>query len=407
MPQRVLISILLFALPATFSSAQDSGVTWKHLSTATGDLPIPNRGTEQTSLTVADFGHDNRPGFIVTERTAADSVVLYRPTTTGWSRSVIEPQPLHIEAGGVAMDVDGDGNLDFIAAGDWKSNNIWWWRNPYPKIDELWERRLIKRSGSPKHHDQIAADLNGSGKAQLLFWNQDAHGLFIATIPADPLHADAWPITQLYHYNTDSEPEQLGKSPAWKGIDEHEGLAIMDIDGDGRLDIVGGGRWFRNLGELKFEENLIDPRYSFSRAATGRFIKDSPRPQVLFVVGDGDGPLNLYEWVQGTWIIHKIADIHFGHSLQVADFNGDGNLDIFCAEQRLDGANPNSHAYIFYGDGKGNFRQSIVIGGLDFHESKVADLDGDGRPDIITKPYNYQSPRIDIFLNLGPKKAGK
>ena len=105
MPQRVLISILLFALPATFSSAQDSGVTWKHLSTATGDLPIPNRGTEQTSLTVADFGHDNRPGFIVTERTAADSVVLYRPTTTGWSRSVIEPRPLHIEAGGVAMDV--------------------------------------------------------------------------------------------------------------------------------------------------------------------------------------------------------------------------------------------------------------------------------------------------------------
>ena len=57
---------------------------------------------------------------MLTERTAADSLVLYRRSGQGWSRSVIEPEPLHIEAGGVAMDVDGDGNLDYIAAGDWQ-----------------------------------------------------------------------------------------------------------------------------------------------------------------------------------------------------------------------------------------------------------------------------------------------
>ena len=125
------------------------------------------------------------------------------------------------------------------------------------------------------------------------------------------------------------------------------------------------------------------------------------------MVGDGDGPLMMYEWVKGTWVSRKLADIHFGHSLQIADFDGDGNLDIFCAEQRLDGANPQSKAYIFYGDGKGNFTRNVVVEGLDFHESKVADLNGDGRLDIISKPYNYQSPRIDIFLNLGPKGAAK
>ena len=392
---------LIFAALSIASDLAPQRLAWKHLSTATGDLPVPNKGTEQTSLTVADFGHDGLPGFVLTERTAPDSVVLYRRMGKGWTRSVIEPQPLHIEAGGVAMDVDGDGNLDYIAAGDYASNEIWWWRNPYPQIGQPWKRYTLKHAGANKHHDQMAADFDGCGKPELVFWNQDAHALFIAKVPPDPLHADSWPPTEVYHYSTDSQPEQLGKSPSWKGVNEHEGLAIIDVDGDGKPDIVGGGRWFRNLGGLKFEENLIDPRYSFSRAAAGKLTKDRARPQVVFVVGDGDGPLLWYEWVKGTWVAHKLADIHFGHSLQIADFDGDGNLDIFCAEQRLDGANPQSKAYIFYGDGKGNFTKNVVAEGLDFHESKVADLDGDGRLDIITKPYNYQSPRIDIFLNQG------
>jgi hypothetical protein len=404
---RMLLVAAALMLPALLS-AQDQEtaqrpVTWKHLSSVTGDLPLCNHGTEQTSLTVADFGHDGHPGFVITERTSANSVVLYRRVGDRWGCTVIEPQPLHIEAGGVAMDVDGDGNLDYIAAGDFKSNEIWWWRNPYPHMDQPWKRYTIKHSGAAKHHDQIKAQLDDSGKPQIVFWNQDAHGLFIAKVPPDPLHADQWPITQVYHYSTDSQPEQLGKSPNWKGINEHEGLAVIDVDGDGKLDIVGGGRWFRNLGGLKFEEELVDPRYSFSRAAAGKLVKDSERPQIVFVVGDGAGPLIWYEWVKGTWMAHKLADIQFGHNLQIADFDGDGNLDIFCAEQRLDGANPESKAYIFYGDGKGNFSKTVVAEGIDFHESKVVDLDGDGRPDIVSKPYNYGTPRVDIFMNQGPK----
>lgn len=403
--KKSLLSLFVLAVSVSFAqNAPQQPVQWKHLSTVTGDLPLPSHGTEQTTLTLADFAHDGHPAFILTERTAADSVVLYRNIKGAWTRSVIEPRPTQIEAGGVALDIDGDGNLDFIAAGDYRSNEIWWWRNPYPHMDQPWQRYTMKHSAGNKHHDQMKADFDGSGRPQIVFWNQGSQGLFIAKAPADPIHSDAWPITQIYHYSTDSQPDQLGKSPDWKGINEHEGLAVLDIDGDGKPDIVGGGRWFRNLGDLKFEENPIDPRYSFSRTAAGKLIKDSARPQVLFVVGDGAGPLNMYDWQKGTWVAKKIADIKFGHTLQIADFDGDGNLDIFCAEQRLDGANPESKAYIFYGDGKGNFKQTVVAEGIDFHEAKVSDLNGDGRPDIISKPYNYQSPRIDIFMNEGPAK---
>ncbi len=400
-------AILLFA--AVLAAAPPAAeFAWKHLSSANGDLPAPNRGNEQTSLTVADFNRDGLNDFVVTERTAADSVVLYLRNHSGWTRSVIEPQPLHIEAGSVALDVDGDGDLDFIAGGDYKSNQIWWWENPYPDLasGRPWVRHIIKNSGSPKHHDQAAADFDGCGKPELVFWNQDAHALMIAKMPADPRHSGPWPLTEVYHYSTDSEPVQRGTPASFKGVNEHEGLAVIDIDGDGRPDIVGGGRWFRNLGGLRFEENLIDPNYSFSRAAAGQ-LKKGGRPEVVLVVGDGDGPLNWYEYVKGAWIPHEIAQIHYGHSLAVLDVDGDGNLDIFCAEQRLNGQNADSKIYIFYGDGQGHFTPSIVDRGYDLHEAKIADLNGDGLPDILGKPYNFQAPRLDVWLNLGRRPASR
>ena len=100
----------------------------------------------------------------------------------------------------------------------------------------------------------------------------------------------------------------------------------------------------------------------------------------------------------------KIADIHQGHSLQVVDFNHDGNLDIFCAEQRLDGTNPDSKVYVFLGDGKGSFTPTVIATGLDSHEAKVADLDGNGTLDVLVKPYNWQTPRLDILLNPAASK---
>jgi hypothetical protein len=58
---------------------------------------------------------------------------------------------------------------------------------------------------------------------------------------------------------------------------------------------------------------------------------------------------------------------------------------------------------ILLGDGKGNFVTHVVDGNIGCHEGKIADLDGDGDYDILSKPYNWDTPRLDIFLNQSSK----
>ncbi|MFN7994533.1 MAG: VCBS repeat-containing protein [Bryobacteraceae bacterium] len=403
---RIANVLPLGLLGAALLAAAGSQPVWKHLSTANGDLPVPNKGTEETSATVFDVDGDGVNDFVITERTAAPAVVWYRRTAHGWQKYVMEAGPLHIEAGSTFADIDGDGDLDFVAGGDWKSNEIWWWENPKPNYspNTPWKRHIIKNTGGAKHHDELFARLNGDqAKPELVLWNQDSHKLMIAAIPADPRNSGPWPLTEIYSYSTASQPPQRGKAASFKGVNEHEGLAVADVDGDGKLDIVGGGHWFRNLGNNHFEAHEVDPGYTFTRAGVGRF-KPGKMAQIVLVIGDGEGPLMFYESIDGKWVGRKIADIHQGHSLQVVDFNHDGNLDIFCAEQRLDGTNPDSKIYVFLGDGKGNFTPTVVATGLDSHEAKVADLDGNGTLDVLVKPYNWQTPGLDIFLNLAANK---
>ncbi|GAH50592.1 unnamed protein product, partial [marine sediment metagenome] len=92
------------------------------------------------------------------------------------------------------------------------------------------------------------------------------------------------------------------------------------------------------------------------------------------------------------------------HSLQLADFNGDGHLDIFCGEMRLHGKNRDAKMWIFFGDGRGNFKKEILAVGFGVHEAKVADLDGDGDVDILGKPYDWETPRIDVWFNNIPRE---
>ena len=399
--KKLTLCLLIATLTGNFIAAQ---INWVHLSTTKGDLEIPNAGKQQTSCAVADFDNDGINDFCITERTTAPGVVWYRRTESGWDRYVVDEGICLIDAGTTAFDVDNDGDMDIIAGAESRTNEVWWWENPYPDFSKPWKKHIIRNKGGNKAHDQITGDFDGDLKPDLVFWAQGDQTLYFTRIPDNPKEPAEWKLIPVYKYYGDSQMEQHGTYPSWKKTNEHEGLAKIDIDGDGIQDIVGGGLWFKYLGNDKFSYNVIDGAYTFSRSAAGQLVKGG-RPEVVMVVGDGWAPMYMYEYQKDTWVRKEIVpNVSNGHTLAIVDLDGDGNLDIWYAEMTL-GGNTRAVNKILFGDGAGNFdREMIISEGIDLHDSEIADLDGDGDLDILGKPYDGGAPRIDIWLQNGTAK---
>jgi len=82
----------------------------------------------------------------------------------------------------------------------------------------------------------------------------------------------------------------------------------------------------------------------------------------------------------------QVFDLGAGHSpsaLAVADFNGDGRLDVAVGSEGSDDVT------IFLGDGRGGLRRSGSF------RVVLADLDGDGRADAVTA--NSESHTISVL----------
>ncbi len=377
--------------PAALSEQDISPENWRHLSSTTGDLPVPDNFPEQqTAALVLDVDNDGLNDLVVGARRASPAMVWYKREVDGWTRYLIDDATLNIEAGGAFHDIDGDNDLDIVMGADSRGNEVWWWENPAPTFepDTAWNRYEIKNAGEDKHHDQMFGDFDGDGQAELVFWNQFGEALVLADIPADPT-IEPWPQTEIF---------------SWLESDnkKYEGFAQADINGDGKIDIIGGGLWFEHEGGTDYTAHTIAEDRDFTRSAAGQLVAGG-RPEVVIGPGDDIGRLLWYEWDGDSWEGTDLLgfDVDHGHSLDIVDINGDGHLDIFCAEMRLNSDNDDAKMWIFLGDSQGNFATTVIAEGYGNHESRVADLDGDGDLDIMGKPYNWETPRLDVWLNNG------
>lgn len=344
-----------------------------------GDADLKERSMGQTDL--ADINGDGKLDFITGRQRGTIYWYEYR-AADDWVRHVLGRNSPS-DVGGAAMDVDGNGRMDFVAGGAW-------YENPGNPAGREFVRHLFDPELNSVH-DIVIGDIDGDGKTDVVT---------MADTRRDPDNELRW-------YKIPDDPTRPW-IPTSIGEPTHSGISLGDIDGDGDRDVVRSNVWFENTGRGKRwrMHKMTEPwgadTPAFAVNATQTETADlNGNGRLDVVICDGENPNSKIAWLEapedprtGEWAVHHLPrsdDDPRGalHSLKLADFNKNGRLEILAVEmERFPGARPPRWFIWENVDGQGTFREHVILDArLGGHETVVGDVDGDGDIDICSKPW--------------------
>lgn len=381
MIHRFCLAVTLFGL-ATFS------VIAAEINFRVHEIGQPG-GKNFGQTSVVDIDGDGDLDF-VSGRQFGDILWFENPGAVGrWPQHLLGTQA-RTDVGGVAFDVDGDGWIDQVSGGTW-------YRNPGRlNVKDKWDRF---ENGAMPTHDNLAADIDGDGKLDLVSI-LDKAGVFWYRIPRDP--TTQW-----------TEHKVLGVTMPQC----HGGIAVGDVDADGDNDIFRVDRWFENsdgkgetwIEHAAFEFGKVGPWGIQTRAKLVDLDQDG---DLDLIQAEGDVLDGRVAWFENSdkgrkWQTHLIkAPGHNQdfHSICVADFDNDGDLDIFSGGGPL--TKGEFQWFVWENvDGKGGqWTEHTIRKGLETHESVAGDVDGDGDIDILTKPWKGD---LHLFVENQLKSPSK
>ncbi|WP_276256056.1 FG-GAP repeat domain-containing protein [Halomontanus rarus] len=321
-----------------------------------------------------------------------DEPRVYWYENPGWERHEIATGT-PIMPGAALGDITGNGRLDLISGGPWDHHDTYWFEQPADPRDP-WTKHVICNDYN-KYHDQAFADVDDDGEPEVVFVSQNAEVVFYYDIPDDP-RGSGWP--------------RKNRQIVDAGVGDAEGIQVLDVDGDGRTELVVGRRIFHRKDEdgTEWEAERVAPDWEDERVrVVAADIDDDGEVELLLAECElpslgarhdiyHDGRLGLCS--EPDWEPTVLRDdLHCPHSLQVADFDGDGSLDIYVAESDY-GEHDNPRHFVFENLGDGEFETHLVHEGTPTHQAKAVDLTGDGRPDIVGKD-DTDNGRVDVWYN--------
>ena len=299
----------------------------------------------------------------------------------------------------IPIDINGNGYLDFITGG-WWGDTLRWRENPKGDREQQWAEHIIAEVGNVE--SVRAWDVDGDGQIEI--------------VPNTPNHPQ-----RIFKLVTDADGKGTGQFDEYVIYDKPSGhgLGCGDINGNGRNDIVLFNGWLEAPpeglgGQWKFHQD---------------FDLGSASVPIIVTDVDGDGLADLIvgqshayglDWYQQRiengkrrWIKHAIDPFNSQyHDLSWTDIDGDGQNELVTGKRYRAhcGHDPGAYdpvgIYYFKWTGSSFVKQVVDFGnarqatgcGICF---QVADLTGDGRPDIIAPGKDG----LYLFKNLGVAEA--
>ena len=152
-----------------------------------------------------------------------------------------------------------------------------------------------------------------------------------------------------------------------------------DLNGDGKPDLIAGGR---REGGLVWYEN---PSWKKHEIASGAgFSTDGETVDV-----DRDGDLDLIAvttkqivWFENpSWNLHVIDDVAV-HDIEAADFNGDGRIDLAARDQGAFKSRGGEAVFVYFQEESARWKKQ-ALSVPDGEGLLAADVDRDRDPDIL------------------------
>jgi hypothetical protein len=318
--------------------------------------------------------------------------------------------PAHVSA----CDIDGDGDTDLLVA---SMGMI------FPNNDKIGSVVVLENDGRQNFSNRIVlkdvarvtdvepGDFNGDGRIDL------AVGQF---------GYDDGEIRWL-----ENKGNRVFESRILLSMSGTIHAPVVDIDGDGDLDIVAivSQEWeelyvFENDGKGNFKNHMIWGSTNEDFGSSGISIADmnrDGRPDILYTNGDAfdyippvPRPWHGVQWFENRGSLkfdyHRIADFPGAYSARAADFDNDGDLDIMAVSAFNRWEEPNAYSLMFL-ENVGNCRfvpRNLATEPTHLLVLDPADMDGDGRIDFVTGGMHFYPPydrmsRILLWRNIWPE----